>query len=403
MKKQKTSSEAKTAVVILACKDYESLEISLANYLESTPSTQNIHFFVLQNGRGSYDKERTYRVACRYRDLYPERITVVDWIPEDKPYKAIKTLLHDPALENYFFVCKVDDDTFPVTKDWLDKLKKSYLTHKKMYKDKLAFTFPLVNNNPWGFLKTVEFLGLKNEYDTTIGRIHYGGSEWDIPWVQKYFPLKVYQKDEIFPSGFGTIWRYPYMARWIHEKTTFDVNNWIEKISKKPDIIFDNQNRYSINCMFFEKPYWDILDNGTNDDESAVHETAVKNDLKLIACQSIPFVHLFFFSQREENKDLIPTARSYYQKFLGINYPIAISENKEYELENRIRYLEEHLTNYLTWQTNYIKMLSNLNKWKRERFIFRILAICTFGSIKKKAKKRTKQLKQKINALKEVK
>lgn len=401
MKKQKTSSEAKTAVVILACKDYESLEISLPNYLENT--SEDIHFFVLQNGRGTYDKERTFRVACRCRDLYPERLTVVDWIPEDKPYKAIQTLLHDPALKQYIYICKVDDDTFPVTPDWIDKLKHSYITHKNKYGDKLAFTFPLVNNNPWGFMKTVEFLGLKDEYDSSVGRIHYGGTEWNLPAAQKYFPLKVYKKNEIFPSGFGTVWRYPYMARWIHEKTTLDVDSWVKKLRGKPDIVFDNTIRYSINCMFFEKNYWDLLDNGTNDDESTVHETAIKNDLKLIACQSIPFVHLFFFSQRDENKDLLEIIRSYYQKRLNINYPIAVTSDKNYELENRIRYLEDYITNYLTWQTNYFKRLKNIPKWKRERFIFKLIALCSFGSLKNKAKKRAKQLKQKINSTKEVK
>ena len=146
-----------------------------------------------------------------------------------------------------------------------------------------------------------------------------------------------------------------------------------------------------------------MLDNGTNDDESTVHETAIKNDLKLIACQSIPFVHLFFFSQRDENKDLLEIIRSYYQKRLNINYPIAVTSDKNYELENRIRYLEDYITNYLTWQTNYFKRLKNIPKWKRERFIFKLIALCSFGSLKNKAKKRAKQLKQKINSTKEVK
>ena len=154
---------SKTAVVILSCKDYESLEVSLPNYLENTP--KDVHFFILQNGLGTYDKDRTVRVARRISDLYPERVTVVDWIPEAKPYRAIKQLLHDEKLSKFDYICKVDDDTFPVTTDWIEKLAASYVKNKEKYGDKMAFTFPLVNNNPWGFKRTVELMGLKNEYD----------------------------------------------------------------------------------------------------------------------------------------------------------------------------------------------------------------------------------------------
>ena len=220
----------KTAIVILSCKDYESLEVSLPNYLENTP--KETHFFILQNGFGTYDKDRTARVAHRISDLYPERVTVVDWIPEGKPYYAIKQLLHDEKLSAFDYICKVDDDTFPVTKDWLEKLAFSYIQNKKRYGNKMAFTLPLVNNNPWGFKRTVELMGLEKEYDESIGRIHYAGTDEALASAQKYYPLKVCAQNEIFPSGFGTVWRYPYMARWIHEKTTLNFDVWVKKIEK---------------------------------------------------------------------------------------------------------------------------------------------------------------------------
>ncbi|MBQ8251082.1 MAG: hypothetical protein IJY92_04125 [Alphaproteobacteria bacterium] len=90
---------SKTAIVILSCEDYESLEISLPNYLEMTPP--DVHFFILQNGFGTYDKNRTLKVAQRISDLYPSRVTVVDWILEDKPYKAIKNLFMWNSLFKY--------------------------------------------------------------------------------------------------------------------------------------------------------------------------------------------------------------------------------------------------------------------------------------------------------------
>lgn len=380
----------KIAVVILACKDFESLEVSLCNYLEHTPD-ENVHFFVLQNGFGSYDKNRTLAVARKYHDLYPERITVVDWLKENKPYRTIKNLLHDKVLSSYKYVCKVDDDTFPVTDDWVEKLYKSYLENKKKYGKDLAFTFPLVNNNPYGFKKTIEIMGLEKEYKTTIGRKHYAGSDWDHPMVQKYYPLRIFEKDEIFPSGFGTVWRYPYMARWIHNKTTLDVDNWIKALENAPDELFDNNIRYSINCMFFEKEYWDLLDNGTDDDEGTVHEVSLKLNQKLIAVCSVPFVHLFFFSQREENKDMLTQIVQYYTKRLGINYPMTLYSNKETEIENRLRYIEECL--------NTIQIISSEAYLTNFLRIQKIKAFLTFGKCHKKYEKRIKYITDKLSEI----
>ncbi|EGK7562387.1 hypothetical protein IO476_001420 [Campylobacter coli] len=344
------------AVIILSCKDYESLEISLANFMENTPPY--IDFFILQNGKGTYNKDKSHKVALRYKNLYPKRIQVIDWILEQDPLNAIKTLLQNKIMEKYTHICKCDDDTFPVTKDWIEKLAHSYLANKEKFGSQLAFTLPLVNNNPWGFKKTVELMNLKKEYDDNIGRIHYAGCEGDFSLSKKYFPLKIYQKDEIFENGFGTIWRYPYIARWIHQKTTLNVDHWIESIINTPNEIFDNKLRYSINCMFFEKKYWINLQG--HDDESFIHELAIKNNHKIIACPSVPFVHLFFFSQREENKDLIPIIRSYYQNRLQINYPISIHIDKLYDLEERLQYLEE----------NFFKKNINKNSIKKIRYKF---------------------------------
>ena len=60
----------KIAIVQLCFADFESLEISLAAYVKLT--TPDIHIYLLQNGRGTYDTERTYRVCQRYAKLYPK-------------------------------------------------------------------------------------------------------------------------------------------------------------------------------------------------------------------------------------------------------------------------------------------------------------------------------------------
>ena len=183
-------------------------------------------------------------------------------------------------------------------------------------------------------------MDLEQEFYSDISRRHIAGAEFG---GKELYPLRILEKNEYYPSGFGTCWRYAYMARWIHDKTTLDVENWIQKIKTCKDELFDNKIRYSINCMFFEKEYWNSLDDGTNDDETSVHLTAMKKNQKNICVPCVPFVHLFFFIQREENKALINDVRQYYQNRLKINYPISICESKQYELENRLRFLENKL------------------------------------------------------------
>ena len=55
------------------------------------------------------------------------------------------------------------------------------------------------------------------------------------------------------------------------------------------------------------------------------------------------FVHINFYTQREENKFLIPKIREVYEKYWNLPFPISICSIKEYELENRLRDLEKKL------------------------------------------------------------
>lgn len=114
----------KTAIVILAYTDFESLEISLS--LHAKHNNHNADIFILQNGRGTYDTERAYRVAKRYENIYPKQIKVVDWIKPQKPYYSIIELLNRETMNKYEYICKVDGDTFHLTDNWLNDLCKCY-------------------------------------------------------------------------------------------------------------------------------------------------------------------------------------------------------------------------------------------------------------------------------------
>lgn len=325
--------KSKVAVVLLAFADFEALEISLANI--SKTINDGFALFILQNGRGTYDCERTYRVAKRYEQLYPDNIMVIDWIPQGHAYNSIKLLLEAPLMEKYDYICKIDDDVFPLRNNWLDKLIECYDNSKEKYGDSLAYVTGLVNNNPWGFKETVEVCGLKNEYYSKIARFHMAGSEND-----SEEPLVACSKEDIYTGCCGTVWGNPYISRWLHEKTSLQPQKFLSKTKGLGYKNVDETKRYSINVIFFKKELWSDIDIGSFDDEHMFREYCRRNNKKIIADLSDPFVHICFYTQREENRDLMPKFRSVYEKWLKLPYPISICPNKEYENENRLRFLE---------------------------------------------------------------
>lgn len=334
----KTNIINKTAIVILAYADFESLEISLAMHCKY--NSHNADIFILQNGRGTYDCERTYRVAKRYEALYPKQIKVVDWIKPQKAYYSIKELLDSELMSKYEYICKIDDDTFPLTESWLNDLCKCYEDSYSKYKENLSYVTGLVNNNCWGFARLIKIMGIENEYFKEYSRFHYVG-------IENYYcgignNLELLDNTKISDTACGTIWRNAYISRWIHNKTTLNHLEYIKRTSNKGYEEIDNAKRYSINCILFKKEFWnDIYNNEFNDDdEHSCLLYSYNNNKKIICNLEVPFVHLFYFTQREENKDLIPIIRDYYSKVINAPYPISICVNKEQENENRLRFLE---------------------------------------------------------------
>lgn len=117
----------------------------------------------------------------------------------------------------------------------------------------------------------------------------------------------------------------------------------IEYIQFSQDLTYEevnNNERYSINCMLFEKCFWEDIYNGENDDEYMCHVYCATLNKKIIADLSIPMVYLFFFSQRTECKDMLDSIKNIYINFLKLNFPITICTDRLIELENRLRFLE---------------------------------------------------------------
>ena len=332
------SVKAQTAIVVLAYADYESLELALASHAKFTVDS-GVPIYILQNGRGTYDTERTCSVGKRYQSLFPETIKVITDILPQKPYAAIKQLFHEELFSKYRYIIKLDDDVMVLTPDWVDKLIDTYIQASEQQGESLAYVTSLVNNNPYGFKKLVDsFEELSDEYFTRLARRHLVGCAPD----DSYNPYRIVPKETIFDGGFGTVWQLPYLGRWIHEKTTMQPEHYIERTQDLPVEEIDSRKRYSINCMMFEKKLWDEIYNGGGDDEHMLHVYCMLNGKKIYANLAVPMVHLAFASQREEIRDMIPQIRDVYTSFFALPFPIALCGDRQIEIENRLRYLEKN-------------------------------------------------------------
>src|SRR5262245_34226102 len=209
----------RVAVVMVACRDYEAMELSLACHTAYLP--EGISFFILQNCRGSYDAERTLAVAKRYECLFPRAVTVVDDIPPAAPYRSIAALLASPRFAEVDLVCKVDDDAFPIAPGWLHALRKCWNEVLVSSNRPLAYVTPLINNNTWGFQQTLDVMGLPETFLAQAAREHRIGA--GTPEA----PFAIVPASEIHAGTCGTIWGYPYIARWLHERTTLDPDRFI--------------------------------------------------------------------------------------------------------------------------------------------------------------------------------
>lgn len=206
--------------MILSYADYESLELSLAvhskSFLHISSSGKRIKLYILQNGRNTYDCERTLSVALRYQNIFPEDIEVIT--APQAPYYSIKDLIYSHRFVDIDYIIKLDDDVFPLSDTWLDDLCECYSQSYAKYGTNLAYINSLVNNNPYGFKKTLEVMGLTDLYFERYARVHLSGSVSD--------PV-ITPKEEIATDAGGTVWRYPYLARFIHEQTTLRPQEFI--------------------------------------------------------------------------------------------------------------------------------------------------------------------------------
>lgn len=329
---QETFRGNKIAVVMLACRDYEATELALACHMAY--GNRDVPFYILQNCRGNYDAERTLEVARRYEQLFPRTVKVVDWLPPGPPYHSISRLLQSDEFARYDLICKVDDDAFPIAPGWLNELVGCFLSEEEARGERLAYVTPLINNNCWGFLETIKAMGLADEYFSSVAMEHRIGAGAESA------PYRILPASEVGTGANGTVWGYPHIARWLHERTTLQPDAFIEATRSLGSIPVPSKERYSIGCLVFRRTLWEKVEDGGTDDEHMLHQYCAKRDRDIVCQASIPFVHLAYFSQREENRDLVERAREVYEPRLKFPFPIALRSSRLLEIEARLRWME---------------------------------------------------------------
>lgn len=331
----------RVAVIMLACRDYEATELALACHMRYLP--ENVPFFFLQNCRGNYDAERTLAAARRYAMLFPGRIRVVEDIPPGPAYHSVRALLLRPEMCEFDLICKTDDDAFPICGGWLDEMVSVFKRSEFESGEKLAYVTPLINNNTWGFPEVLRVMELEQEYFDTQARSHFAGNGPK---------RRIASPSEIVCGQDGTIWGYAYIARWLHEKTTLQPDKFIAATEGLACADVPAKDRYSIGCILFKRKLWMDIDQGASDDEYMMHMYCAENDLRIVCVRSVPFVHLAYFSQREEIRDITSDAKEIYRPRLNFPFPISLRITRRLEIEARLRWMEQNVqnNNFLDWE-----------------------------------------------------
>lgn len=302
----------KRAIVLLAAYDYSSLYLTLKSLNHTIDNKEKV--VIILNGKRGIRSAFVEDVAREWCRENANRFVVRPLNYGGDPYNSIKEVLENFAPLKYIdFICKIDDDLIPLKKNWLDNLHLQYVSQEQ--NASVGFVTSLINNNAWGFAELIEIFHKQKEYkeimnyesDSGEGRVNAG---------------------DISNGVNGSIWQYPYLAKWCHEWTLLDIPNYINKTEKLKLKEISLDTHYSIGCIFFRKEFWfkiEKLNKVTNFDELSIHLFCKNNNLKKIAVMNEPMGHLYYFIQRKPNASLLPVFSSalakYWNDEVFLSYP----------------------------------------------------------------------------------
>lgn len=298
------------AILLLAAYDSQALYLTLQSLTKTTDKDETI--VVVLNGKHGIRSAMVEDVARDWAKQ-SENYHVVRPLNYGKdPYTSLKQVLEEfEPLKKIEYICKIDDDLVPLKMGWMDDLHKAYVSNNNV-----GFTTGLINNNPWGFAQLLDIFNKKEEYKEIMNFRSISDEEGEI------------SPGEIAIGNAGTVWQFPYLAKWCHQWTLLDIENFIKKTEGHSLKEIPLNTHYSIGCIFFQKDFWAALqeiNQTTQFDERSVHLYCQRNNLKKIAIMNQPMGHLFFYVQKKANMKLMPefanSLSSYWKDSVFNDYP----------------------------------------------------------------------------------
>lgn len=318
------------ALIILVSYEYESLQLTL-RALNHTLSPEEKVVIIL-NGRPNYSGALVERI-CREWATFDQshRFVVRPLCAGGKAYWAIKEILEEfEPIKKTKYICKIDDDIIPLKKDWMNNLANTYESLEESGEN-VGFITGLINNNNWGFAELINIFDKKEEYGQISNYKSLAGKD-------------IINEKEIATGAFGSVWKYPYLAWWLHQWTSLCPNDFINKTINLGVKEIPENIHYSIGCIFFEKTFWQQPEIPKEKeeafDELMLHQLCIKEKFKKWALMNEPIIHLFYYTQRLPNKDIL----SLISKSLSIYFQdLTFEEIHMTNLEDRFIILEEKL------------------------------------------------------------
>lgn len=307
-----------TAVLILTCNDFEALDITINQVLRTTP--ESVPIYLLSNCAGLPGADICEDI-CRFTSH--AKYGRVHWINDGIRRPAYHGIAH--AIKAHIkekYIAKLDDDVFPLTSGWLEGLIACYAEQDQK---RIAYVSGITNNNPYGFSRLVALPELRKSYESMLSGRHMSGT-----YIEGYQDFRVQGPGEIDPGGWGTIWQFPHLARWIHQETTLQPERYKELVKDLEPADYDTSARYSINVMLFEREFWEEVDSGGQDDEEMFHTYCHENDRQIVIECSIPFVHLYFGPQKRYLLDLLEDVRKAFPPDATIEGQRLVQDWKEF-------------------------------------------------------------------------
>lgn len=290
-----------TAILILTCNDFEAMEITVNQVLRTTP--RDVRIYLLSNCAGLPGAdvcEKMCRIASRAQH---GRIVWINPGKRQAAYFGIRDAIQHEIEEEY--IVKLDDDVFPARAGWFEDLVDCYARNSG---PDLAYVSGIVNNNPWGFSQLVQLPELRDAYARAMPGPHVAGE-----FVPQYQDFRIAAAGAADPGGWGTVWQFPQLARWIHTETTLQPARYAALVAGLGEVDFDPSIRYSINVMLFQRDLWAAMGNGGSDDEEMLNRYCATQKRRIVMRRDVPFVHLYFGPQKMFLVDLLPAVREAYK------------------------------------------------------------------------------------------